>query len=185
MACIAGINAWLRGWMASSGSPPRRRCSDAQDRRSYPASVASDPARHWKRKRTIARKLIALGVKRESVWRQLYAGRKSWWALSHTRGRSGPTQRVLRQRGLIFLVDLHRNAPGRSSPPIRHNWRYGDDSRSTDRPAAGVITRRPEEPYTTSVRTVRRSRGAQPRRLRGDGRGALTAPPRGAAPRRA
>lgn len=41
-------------------------------------------ARSWKRKRTIARKLIALGVKRESVWRQLYAGRKSWWALSHT-----------------------------------------------------------------------------------------------------
>jgi hypothetical protein len=27
-------------------------------------------------------------------------------------------------------------------------------SRSINRPAAGVITRRPEEPYTTSVRTV-------------------------------
>ena len=40
--------------------------------------------RHWKRKRTIARKLIRLGVKRDSVWRQLYSGRKSWWALSHT-----------------------------------------------------------------------------------------------------
>ena len=40
--------------------------------------------RHWRRKRTIARELIKLGVKRESVWRQIYAGRKSWWALSHT-----------------------------------------------------------------------------------------------------
>jgi hypothetical protein len=39
---------------------------------------------HWKRKRTIARNLIKLGVKQDSVWRQLYAGRKSWWALSHT-----------------------------------------------------------------------------------------------------
>src|SRR5450755_2288751 len=42
----------------------------------------------------------------------------------------------------------------RSSPPSRRNWRYGDDFEVANRPAAGVITRRPEEPYTTSVRTV-------------------------------
>src|SRR5438045_8668746 len=41
-----------------------------------------------------------------------------------------------------------------SPPPNRHNWRYGDDFEVANRPAAGVITRRPEEPYTTSVRTV-------------------------------
>ena len=41
-----------------------------------------------------------------------------------------------------------------SPPPSRHNWRYGDDFEVANRPAAGVITRRPEEPYTTSVRTV-------------------------------
>ena len=41
-----------------------------------------------------------------------------------------------------------------SSSPNRRNWRYGDDFEVANRPAAGVITRRPEEPYTTSVRTV-------------------------------
>ena len=67
--------------------------------------------RHWKRKRTIARKLIALGVKRESVWRQIYAGRKSWWALSHTHAvDQGLRNAYFAKRGLIFLVDLHRNA---------------------------------------------------------------------------
>src|SRR5450631_3517860 len=42
----------------------------------------------------------------------------------------------------------------RSPPPNRRNWRYGDDFEVANRPAAGVITRPPEEPYTTSVRTV-------------------------------
>src|SRR6059058_1325329 len=41
-----------------------------------------------------------------------------------------------------------------SPPPSCHNWRYGDDFEVANRPAAGVITRCPEEPYTTSVRTV-------------------------------
>ena len=34
------------------------------------------------------------------------------------------------------------------------NWRDGDDYEVANRPAAGFTTRRPEEPYTTSVRTV-------------------------------
>src|ERR1019366_4526522 len=42
----------------------------------------------------------------------------------------------------------------RSSPLSRRNWRYGDDFEVANRPAAGGITRRPEEPHTTSVRTV-------------------------------
>ena len=41
-----------------------------------------------------------------------------------------------------------------SPPPSRHSWRYGDDFEVANRPAAGVATRRPEEPYTNSVRTV-------------------------------
>ena len=41
-----------------------------------------------------------------------------------------------------------------SLPPSCHNWRYGDDFEVANRPAAGLITRCPEEPYTNSVRTV-------------------------------
>lgn len=67
--------------------------------------------RHWRRKRTIARNLIKLGVKPASVWAQLYSGRKSWWALSHTHVvDQGLRNAYFAKRGLIFLVDRHRNA---------------------------------------------------------------------------
>jgi RNA-directed DNA polymerase len=75
--------------------------------------------RHWKRKRTIARNLIKLGVKRDSVWRQLYSGRKSWWALSHTHAvDQGLRNAYFAKRGLIFLVDRHRNAPQHVVTPV-------------------------------------------------------------------
>ena len=82
-ACIAQINAWVRGWhgffgIASVSEMQAFRKLDAHIRR----RLRAIQLRHWKRKRTIARNLIKLGVKRESVWRQLYSGRKSWWALS-------------------------------------------------------------------------------------------------------
>ena len=59
----------------------------------------------------IARKLIALGVKPQSAWRQVYAGRKSWWALSHTHAiDQGLRNAYFAKRGLVFLVELHREA---------------------------------------------------------------------------
>jgi hypothetical protein len=67
--------------------------------------------RHWKRKRTIARRLIKLGGKPQSVWRQIYQGRKSWWALSHAHTVDYCLNRAFfRGRGLMALVDLHRQA---------------------------------------------------------------------------
>ncbi len=112
LACISGINAWLRGWhgffgIVSVSEMQAMRKLDAHIRRRLRAILL----RHWKRKRTIARKLIALGVKRDSVWRQLYAGRKSWWALSHTHVvDQGLRNAYFAKRGLIFLVDRHREA---------------------------------------------------------------------------
>ena len=111
-ACISQISAWLRGWhgffgIAALAETQFMRKIDAHIRRRLRAILL----RHWKRKRTIARNLIALGVKRESVWRQLYAGRKSWWALSHTHAvDQGLRNAYFAKRGLVFLVDLHRNA---------------------------------------------------------------------------
>jgi hypothetical protein len=101
-----------RGWyeffgFASAEEMQVMRKLDAHIRRRLRAILL----RHWKRKRTIARKLIALGVKRDSVWRQLYAGRKSWWALSHSHVVDpGLRNAYFAKRGLIFLVDLHREA---------------------------------------------------------------------------
>ncbi len=111
-ACISGLNAWLRGWhgffgIASLSEMQFLRKLDAHIRRRLRAILL----RHWKRKRTIARKLIKLGVKRESVWRQIYSGRKSWWALSHTHAvDQGLRNAYFAKRGLIFLVDIHRDS---------------------------------------------------------------------------
>ena len=111
IACIAQINAWLRGWHGFFGIVSRSemqalRKVDAHLRR----RLRAIQLRHWKRKRTIARNLIKLGVKRDSVWRQLYAGRKSWWALSHTHAvDQGLRNAYFAKRGLIFLVVRHRH----------------------------------------------------------------------------
>jgi len=77
-SCITQINAWVRGWhgffgIASLDEMQMMRKLDAHIRRRLRAIIL----RHWKRKRTIAKRLVALGVKRESAWRQVYAGRKS------------------------------------------------------------------------------------------------------------
>ena len=112
VSCIARINAWLRGWhaffgIASESEMQAMRKLDAHIRRRLRAILL----RHWKRKRTIARRLIRLGVKPQSAWRQIYAGRKSWWALSHTHAVDHRLNRAFfRARGLVALVDLHGQA---------------------------------------------------------------------------
>jgi RNA-directed DNA polymerase len=110
--CITRINVWLRGWhqffgIASAGEEYTLRALDAHIRRRLRAIVL----RHWKRRATIARHLVALGVRRHAAWRGVYAGRKSWWALSH----DPVVDRGLRntffaQHGLNALVALHRRA---------------------------------------------------------------------------
>jgi len=111
-SCIARINAWLRGWygffgIASASEMQVMRKLDAHIRRRLRAIIL----RHWNRKRTIAQRLVALGVKRQSAWRQVYAGRKSWWALSHTHAVDhGLRNAYFAKRGLFSVVDLHRAA---------------------------------------------------------------------------
>jgi RNA-directed DNA polymerase len=118
-SCIAQINAWLRGWhgffgIASPSEQYTLRALDAHIRRRLRAILL----RHWKRKRTIARRLIALGVPRRSAWRQVYAGRRSWWALSHIPAVDHALRKAyFAQRGLVSLVELHRHVPQRIVAP--------------------------------------------------------------------
>jgi RNA-directed DNA polymerase len=118
-SCIAQINGWLRGWYGFFGivSPSEQytlRALDAHIRRRLRAIVLH----HWKRKRTIVRKLIALGVPRRSAWRQVYAGRKSWWALSHIPAVDHGMRKVyFAKRRLVFLVELHRHPHQRIVAP--------------------------------------------------------------------
>lgn len=110
-SCISRINAWLVGWhqffgIAAASEEFTLRALDAHIRRRLRAIVL----KHWRRKRTIARNLVALGVKRRSAWHQVYAGRRSWWALSHTHAVDNAMPvRYFTERGLIRLVELHRN----------------------------------------------------------------------------
>lgn len=107
--CIARINAWLRGWhgffgIASASEMQMMRKIDAHLRRRLRAIIL----RHWKRRRTIAKRLVALGVNRRAAWHQVYQGRRSWWALSHAHAvDQGLRNAYFAKRGLIFVVDLH------------------------------------------------------------------------------
>jgi hypothetical protein len=109
-SCIARVNVWLVGWhgffgIAAASEEFTLRALDAHIRRRLRAIVL----RHWKRRRTIARNLVALGVPRQSAWRQVYAGRKSWWALSHTHAvDQGLRNAYFAERGLVSLVERHR-----------------------------------------------------------------------------
>ncbi|MBA3263253.1 MAG: hypothetical protein H0T69_12450 [Thermoleophilaceae bacterium] len=111
-SCIARINVWLRGWhqffAASSASEEYTlRALDAHIRRRLRAIVL----RHWKRRRTIARNLEALGVARHTAWRRVYMGRRSLWALSHDPAVDrGLRNAFFAERGLVSLVELHRRA---------------------------------------------------------------------------
>jgi len=109
-SCILEINAWLVGWhQFFRGCEPGEqfvlRALDAHIRRRLRAILLH----HWKRRPTIVRNLIALGIKPRAAWQAVYSGRRSLWALSHV----PQVDRALRpryftDRGLLSLVELHR-----------------------------------------------------------------------------
>ena len=110
-SCIARINVWLAGWhrffgIASADEQQEMRRIDAHIRRRLRAIILH----HWKRQRTIARRLVALGVKPQSAWRSVYAGKKSTWALSHAPAVDhGLRNAFFAARGLVSVARLHRN----------------------------------------------------------------------------
>jgi group II intron reverse transcriptase/maturase len=110
--CIVQINAWVNGWhgffgIVSVSEMQMMRKIDAHIRRRLRAIIL----RHWKRRRTIAKRLGALGVNRRAAWHQVYRGRRSWWALSHAHAvEQGLRNAYFAKRGLSFVVDLHRRA---------------------------------------------------------------------------
>ena len=110
--CIHQINGWLRGWhrffgIAAASEQYTLRALDAHIRRRLRAIVL----KHWRRPRTVARNLVKLGVPRQSAWGQVYAGRRSTWALSHVPAvdKAMPVK-YFTARGLVRLVALHRDS---------------------------------------------------------------------------
>ncbi len=109
--CILRINAWLRGWhqyyrIVSPGEQFVLRALDAHIRRRLRAILLH----HWKRRPTIVRNLIALGVNSRAAWHGVYTGRRSLWALSHIPQVDNALRtRFFTDRGLDSLVALHRD----------------------------------------------------------------------------
>lgn len=118
-SCINKINVYVRGWMGFFGICTRGEertlsSSEAHIRRRLRAILL----KQWKRKRTIARKLLQLGARKKAAWSNVYGGRKSLWALSHT----PVVDRALRNghwtaRGLLPMTELWKLSPHRIVAP--------------------------------------------------------------------
>jgi RNA-directed DNA polymerase len=132
VSCVTRINAWLRGWhgffgIVSASEMQMMRKIDAHLRR----RLRSILLRHWKRKRTIARRLIKLGVPRRSAWRQVYQGRRSWWALSHIGcGPRAQSSVLSRTRARGRGRDAPPRIPAHQRPRIAATGAMGMTSRS-------------------------------------------------------
>lgn len=106
-ATIARVNGYLTGWfghfrVCTSGIERVIHNTDAHVRRRMRAIVF----KHWKTKRTAARRLIRLGVRPKTAWRKVYDGRKSLWALSHTSAAHRGLRNVyFTERGLVPLLE--------------------------------------------------------------------------------
>lgn len=105
VACIRQLNAYWLGWLGffgicTAGERSMLQWLDAHARR----RLRAIQLRHWKARRTIARRLIQLGVRHKTAWRNVYEGRKSLWALSHCPAvNRGLHNAYFAERGLVSL----------------------------------------------------------------------------------
>jgi hypothetical protein len=82
--CIEKLNAYLLGWIGffwicTEAEERTFSALDAHIRRRLRALVL----RHWKRRRTMVRRLIRMGCEAAKAWAGIYREHRSWWALSH------------------------------------------------------------------------------------------------------
>ena len=108
-ACIGRLNEYLRGWIGFFWICTRVQSIlthlDAHIRRRLRAILL----RHWRRRRSIVRRLVRLGVKPEQARRTVYGNKRSWWKLSHSPAvdRALPT-RYFARYGLVSLLAAWR-----------------------------------------------------------------------------
>jgi RNA-directed DNA polymerase len=119
--CIKGINVYLKGWLGffgicTGGVERDLRATDAHIRR----RLRAIQLKQWKRKRTIARNLIARGKARRKVMDQLYGKKSRLWALSHASVvDSALNNRYWLQRGLCPLFKLWSDLKQAEVAPIQ------------------------------------------------------------------
>lgn len=104
--CITKLNRYLKGWTSyfhiCSGNHEHKTI-DSHIRRRLRCLIL----KQWKRKRTIARKLIAKGVNKKTVWTRIYKGSRSLWALSiDIAVHKGLPNKYFEKEGLCSLAKL-------------------------------------------------------------------------------
>ena len=79
--CIKRLNRYLKGWTSyfhiCTGNGECKTI-DSHIRRRLRCLIL----KQWKRKRTMARRLIARGVNKKTAWRRVYMGSRSLWSIS-------------------------------------------------------------------------------------------------------
>jgi RNA-directed DNA polymerase len=119
--CIKGINAYLKGWLGffgicTGGVERNLRGTDAHIRR----RLRAIQLKQWKRKRTIARKLIARGKKRRKVMTGIYDNKSRLWALSHSPVvNNALNNRYWLQQGLVPLYNLWSDLKQSEVAPVQ------------------------------------------------------------------
>jgi RNA-directed DNA polymerase len=118
--CIGGLNRYLTGWINFFGASCTKdviqtlQTLDSHIRRRLRALQL----KQWKRKRTIARRLVELGVSRAAAWGQVYGGHRSLWALSHMPAvELGLGVYHFKERGLISLEERFREMKAKIIAP--------------------------------------------------------------------
>jgi RNA-directed DNA polymerase len=119
-ACVNQLNRYLLGWIGFFGI-----CTDLATGTFYTLDahirrrLRAIQLRHWKRKRTIARKLIQLGMNPRRAWSGIYTGHRSWWALSHTNVVEHALWTRWDRMGLVSIVKLWREMQQRVVAPAQ------------------------------------------------------------------
>jgi len=122
--CIENINVYLVGWIGffaicTAGVQQVLEALDAHIRRRLRAILLT----HWKTKRTIARKLIRLGVKPKTAWRCTYAGRQSGWAMSRNSAvHQGLRNAYFAERGLVSVAERWKQLARHIGAPEEQLW---------------------------------------------------------------
>ena len=138
--CIKHLNKYLTGWMNFFGRSctddfiVQLRVLDVHIKRRLRALLL----RQWKRKRSIARRLVRLGVGDRTAWRAVYDGRKSVWALVHTTavGRALGSA-YFQKRGLVSLETLYRDLTRKLIAPVQLTLGLGQLRAATPAPGLG------------------------------------------------
>jgi group II intron reverse transcriptase/maturase len=107
--CIQRLNVYLTGWIGFfrvCTSPATFASVDGHIRRRLRALLL----KQWKRKPTIAKRLIQLGADRNDAWLMVHKGDRRWWAMSHTSVVDNTlSSRWFRARGLLSLEKRWRD----------------------------------------------------------------------------